>query len=249
MNSKIIIIIAFCAASLTAVAQGGAPNMDAIRDSISNPSSSFYYPELFGRYQVLDTTLTLEHYHYLYYGYCEQPTYMPLLDNSARKELEFIIDSGENPTAEDYKRAIALTKAILEIEPFNPRDINALAYLYAMTGNEVEAEKLGRSMSMIIATIMSSGSGVSRKSPWWITYFNHAEDVLSVEGLIGRTPIILSRSIEFIPVKNMPKKKQKGVYFNYSEIYSRDVNYLDGVSAPKRKMNFNQLENTPKFTY
>ncbi len=245
---KLIIMVSVLLCSLSTRAQS-PPDMDAIRDSISNPSSKYFYQQLFDRYRLQDSTLTQEDFHYLYYGYGEQVNYMPLLDNSARAELEDIMSGYSTPTAADYRRAIALASAILEIEPFNPRDINALAYLYAMTGNEEEAAKLMHNLEMIVATIKATGSGLSEESPWWVIYFDHAEDVVDLMGLDWSTPIILSRAVEFIPLSGETRDGVKGYYFNYSEIYARKPDYLDNVKAPKRKMNFNPLESDKKFTY
>ncbi len=241
-----VIIITFGVSGLKAQV---APNLGAIRDSIYNTSSRFYYPDLMARYQMMDSTLTLTDYHYLYYGYPEQDTYMPLLDNSAKAELENIMGKRTTPTIKDYERAIVLAQTILKAEPFNLRDINALAYLYAQTGNDKNAEILMQRVSMICETIMSSGTGLTEDSPWWITYFNHALDLLAILNYKQEQPIILSRTVEFIPVSNMPNKRDKGCYFNYSEIYAHGSEYMNDIKAPKRKMEFNSWEQTRKFRY
>lgn len=211
------------------------PNLEAIRDSIYDPGSNFYYPALFSRYQAMDTTLTMTDYHYLYYGYPEQDTYMPLLDNSAKSELEQIMGKRTTPTAEDYERAVVLAKTILEVEPFNLRDINALAYLYSKTGFDSQAAYLMERIDMIANTIRATGDGLTEQTPWWITYFNHGIDLLALMNCDQEEPIILSRSVELIPVRKMPNRKDKGYYFNYSEIYAHGADYLKNYDAPKRK--------------
>lgn len=223
------------------------PDLKAIKDSISNPSSSYYYPTLFARYEMMDSTLTFDDYHYLYYGYPEQVNYMPLVDNTASLELEKIMSQRSALTPTDYKRAIELCKATLHIEPFNMRDINALAFLYAQTSQDETSAQLMRRLSMIAETIMSSGSGLSEQDPWWIIYFDHAIDLMGILGCRNQQPIIISRTVEFIPVSNMPEKGQRGYYFNFSEIYARKPDYLDNVKAPKRKMNFKPWEQTSPY--
>ncbi len=250
MNYKSIgVILCIIGITLLGARAQNPPNMEAIRDSISNPSSGFYYQHLMDRYRLQDSTLTLRDFHYLYYGYPEQVNYMPLLDNSARMELEEIMSGYSTPTAADYKRAIAYAQAILEVEPFNPRDINALAYLYAMTGNEVESQKLMHNLEMIVETIKATGTGLSEESPWWIIYFDHAEDIVNLMGYNWSKPIIISRSIEFIPLSDKHQDGIKGYYFNYSEIYARKADYLDNVKAPKRKMDFNPTQSSNRFEY
>lgn len=225
------------------------PDMEAVRDSISNPSSPLYYDRLFDRYSKSDSTLTLNDYHYLYYGYADQIEYMPLLDNSARGELEEIMSGQMTATEEDYRRAISLCTKLLEIEPFNPRDLNALAYLYAMTGNEEGAAEQMHKLQMIVTTIKNTGTGLTESSPWWITYFPHAEDILALEGLEHNKAVVLSKSIEFIPIVKTPSRKDKGYYFNFSLIYARGNDYMQNIDNPKRQFDWAPWQSSSKFQY
>ncbi len=235
---------------MTVVSRGAnPPDMDAIRDSVSNPSSQYYYQPLMERYSVNDSTLTFDDYHYLYYGFVEQLDYMPLLENSARLELESIMSGQITPTEDDYRRAISLATALLKIEPFNPRDLNALAYLYAMVGQEEYAAQLMHKLDMVVSVIKATGDGLSDESPWWVTYFAHAEDIVALAGLDQGKPIILSTSIEFIPIAKMADRKKKGYYFNYSLIYTREPDYLENVEKPKRKFDWTPWESDNKFRY
>lgn len=224
-----------------------APDLKAIKDSINNPNSRYFYPTLFARYQLIDSTLTASDYHYLYYGYPEQVNYMPLVDNSASLELENLMTKRSALSAADYARAISLCKATLEIEPFNLRDINALAYLYSQTDQSEKSAPLMHRLTMISQTITATGSGLSQEDPWWIIYFDHAIDLLDIMGYRHQVPIIVTRTIEFIPVANMPKKGEQGYYFNFSEIYARKPDYLQDVKAPKRKMNFKPWQPTSPY--
>lgn len=224
-----------------------APDMVAIKDSIANPASRFYYPDLMARYQQMDSTLTLDDYHYLYYGYGEQVSYMPLIDNTAETELSQLLSGRSTPKVEHYFRAIALCKAILEIEPFNLRDINALSFIYTQIGHTDKSEQLIKRLRMIAQTIMATGTGLKEESPWWIIYFDHATDLLNMYNFAQQQPIIVSRTVEFIPVSNMAQKGDKGYYFNFSEIYARKPDYLEGVQKPKRKMNLKLWEPATTF--
>lgn len=231
----------------SAVAQQTPPNLQAVRDSISNPSSSLYYPVLFNRYQMMDSTLTMTDYYYLYYGYPEQLTYMPLLDNSAKIELEQIMGKRSAVTVDDYQRAIVLAQTILSVEPFNMRDINVLAFLYAQVGYDDKAAHLMQRIDMIANTIRSTGDGKREETAWWVTYFNHAVDLLALMNCDQQTPIIVSRSVEFIPVSNMENRKDKGYYFNYSEVYAHGADYLKDYSAPKRKFDLKSWDSDKDF--
>ncbi len=244
----IIIAVLLCLSGYSVAWGQTPPDMEAIRNSVSDPASPYYYDRLFQRYEAMDTTLNFEEYYHLYYGYAEQVQYMPLLDNSARKELETIMSGRVNPTKEDYVKAIDLATAILRVEPFNMRDINALAYLYAITGREQIAQRLMARVNIIAEVITSTGTGLTGDEAWWITYFAHAQDIINLRGLTQQgVPIVLSATVEFIPTAKQQGKPDKGYYFNYSIIYEREPDYLENFDNPKREMNFNPMENTPRY--
>lgn len=229
--------------TITLSSYGQAPNFEAIKDSIAIPSSKYYYPNLLARYRLMDTTLTAEDYRYLYYGYPETESYKPLLANSYTDSLSMAFATRVTPNYETYSRVIHFCKVILEQEPFNLRDINALAFAYSQIGDSIRALKATRQVNMLLKTITTSGSGVSDKSPWYITYYNHAEDVMNLLGASFKKPIIISRAVEFFPISNMSSKKFKGYYFNFQTIYARRPDYLDDLPKQKRGMEINPLYN------
>jgi hypothetical protein len=53
------------------------PDYDLIKKDIQDSSSAFYYPKIMSRLLVYDTTLTIEDYRHLYYGYIFQNDYKP----------------------------------------------------------------------------------------------------------------------------------------------------------------------------
>lgn len=238
---SILALILALSSSLSSAQQ--VPDIAAIKAVIEEPSSPYYYPTLMGRYQLLDTTLTKQDYFYLYYGYPEQPTYMPLVANSYVDSLATIASQRTQPTPSDLYRMIYYAKGILEVEPFNLRDMNVLAFAYSLMDDKEQASKVMRAMDMIYTTIISSGSGMSEKNPWWIIYLPHAEDVMNLLRANFDKPIILSSTVEFFPVTNMPEKRYKGYYFNFAEIYARRPDYLDNIPKQKRKMELNPLYN------
>ncbi|MEG0601919.1 MAG: DUF4919 domain-containing protein [Mucinivorans sp.] len=246
-KKHIIILLLLTLSLITLSTAAQTPNYKAIKDSIENSSSPYYYPLLMGRYQLSDTTLTAADYHYLYYGYPEQPTYRPLLSNSYTDSLTMAFGTRVTPTANTYYRVIHLCKVILQQEPFNLRDLNALAFAYSQLGDTIRAKKTMRQMEMIIATIKSSGNGLSEATPWYIIYYNHAEDILNLMNFAWRRPIILTRTVELFPVDKvkMLNPTVKGYYFDFAPIYFRRADYLDDpdVKKPKRKLEVNPLYN------
>ena len=59
----------------TGMAQQRVPDNEEILAEIIDGESSHYYPHLMERYMAGDTTLTLDDYYYLYYGYAYDDSY------------------------------------------------------------------------------------------------------------------------------------------------------------------------------
>ncbi|NJO91928.1 MAG: DUF4919 domain-containing protein [Chloroflexia bacterium] len=53
------------------------PEYDVIKSSIFDDSSPYFYPNLYNRYIEADTSLTINDFRYLYYGYTFQSKYVP----------------------------------------------------------------------------------------------------------------------------------------------------------------------------
>ena len=62
---------------LPALAAARVPDEEMILDRTLDAESPFYYPGLMMRYNAGDETLTVEDYHYLYYGYAYQESCKP----------------------------------------------------------------------------------------------------------------------------------------------------------------------------
>ena len=62
----------------TGMAQQRVPDNEEILAEIIDGESPHYYPHLMERYMAGDTTLTLDDYYYLYYGFVYDDNYRPL---------------------------------------------------------------------------------------------------------------------------------------------------------------------------
>lgn len=219
-----------------------APDYDSIAASVSDPTSTYYYPMLFNRYERGDTTLTVEDFRHLYYGYPTQSTYRPLLANPLSDSLLYTFGRKTNPTPEEFRRMERYARGVLADEPFSLRDLNVLAFIYQKLDEPELAARQMFKIKMIMEAIKSTGTGLSEKSPWYIIYMKDAEDVLSLLRASFTRLIIITRQVEFAPVSNMPTKGLKGFYFNFSEVYKRRPDYLDEVKV-KRKFEINPRYN------
>lgn len=219
------------------------PDFEKIASETTNPGSEFYYPRLMERYQKNDTTLTEQQYYYLYYGYPEHDNYRPLVKTNYADSLSMVFSNRRAATGDEFSKIERYCKAILTVEPFNLRDINVLAYAYQHIGYKDKAKEQMYKLDILTKVIKSTGTGLTEESPWWITYQEHAEDLLNLMDANPGRCIITSSTIEFFQCANTPEKKIKGYYFNYSEIYKRKPDYLKEATKQKRKLNIKPKTN------
>lgn len=220
-----------------------APDYEKIAAEVADMASPYYYPRLMGRYEKGDTTLTLDDFRHLYYGYPEQPGYKPLLCSPYADSLDRAFGKKTRLEADDYRRVAGFAREILKEEPFSMRDLNVLAFAYQMLDEPERAAVQMFKIRGIMEAIRSTGTGLKEESPWYVIYMRDAEDVLNLIGARFTKFIILTRSVEYAPVYNMPDKKNKGYYFDYSEVYKRRPDYLDELPKQKRKFEVNPLYN------
>lgn len=247
-KSFFIILLAIAAGLGNLWAQGdttvkwSVPDYKKIADEVKDPASPYYYPHLFDRYERGDTTLTREDFRYLYYGYPDQPSYKPLLPSPYADSLGRAFGRKTSATAGDYRRIVEFARGVLKDEPFSMRDLNVLAFAYQML-DEPERGKIQMfKVRGILDAIRSTGNGLTEQTPWFVIYMRDVEDVLNLIGARFTRLLIVSSTVEFAPVYNLPDKRQKGYYFDYSEVYKRRPDYLDGVKV-KRKLEVNPLYN------
>lgn len=137
-----------------------------IKARIEDPASEQYYPNLRLRYEQADSTLTADDYHYLYYGYAYQPQYRPLETNPALDRFYEALArlNVDAPTDADLQAVIAAGSEALESDPFSPQVLNFLSFAYAQLGDTAQAAAYRDKMSLVLATIESSGDGLTSRA-------------------------------------------------------------------------------------
>ncbi len=217
-----------------------APNDEAIFAATIDANSPFYYPPLFTRYMEVDTTLTLEEYQHLYYGYLWQPTYRPHESPRAYTTLLSIFEKPtDSLTTLDCERIIELTDRVMTTEPFNPSTINFRVFAYGAMGDTLNERKEYQRLQMLFETILSSGDGIHEKSPWHVLYFSHAADVMAHMGLAYGKRMVVSRTTEFIPLLERTSEGIRGFYFHYGRIYQNQPEQIP--EHAKRPMQINGI--------
>jgi hypothetical protein len=153
------------------------PDYAKIKETISNKESENYYPKLLERLNSNDSLLTDEQHKLLYFGYVFQDSYDPYWKPKYAKTL-----------AEYYKKAtleksdcdsiVKYCKLSIADFPFDIQQLKMLGYAYHKMGDK-ENEKLWyKRFARMIATIMSTGRGLSCENSISVIVINHEYELL-----------------------------------------------------------------------
>ncbi len=157
------------------------PNFSIIKEEISKETSDFYYPVLYERYQAGDTTLSMEEYWFLYYGFTYQEIYSPYGFSPFSDSVVDILDK-ENPGEDDFHKVIKYSRLVLEEAPFSLREINRLLYAYEHLGDMEMAISTFDRLDKVIGTILNSGDGFTEGTAMYVIRVGHEYDILNVLG-------------------------------------------------------------------
>lgn len=226
-----------------------APNQEEIKIAVLNSSSKYFYPKLFNRYFEGDTTLNLEDYRYLYYGYVYQDNYRPLENLNYTDSIinTLALNQSDSILTENiiFKLEYYISKAFL-VEPFNMNYLNYMIYIKESGGEIEQARKYARKLQMVKSAIMSSGTGLTKESPWHVLYSNDEQDILNSLGIRYSKPILSSSHVEYfhLPIKN---NGNRGYYFDISRIYMKSPR--GEAPDPKKRFEINPETNPRSSKY
>ena len=218
------------------------PDEDDILHQTLSATSPYYYTNLMLKYRNGAEKLTEEEYFYLYYGYLYQESYRPFVDNRALDEMLLIMSSidVEMPSVAQLQSLIESGMEAMELDPFNPKVLNMLAFAYGALGDSQREQLYFDHLNGVLHTIESSGTGLKESSPWHILMFSHAYDLLASKGYQYGQSRIISRNVEYVPLTKVLKDKIKGFYFDYSRVYRNKPDEV--VIKRDRTWQFNNLK-------
>ncbi|MFI3320547.1 MAG: DUF4919 domain-containing protein [Rikenellaceae bacterium] len=231
--------------STVAICEAKTPDEEDVLSKITDAKSAYYYPDMMLKFEMGDINLTLDQYHYLYYGYVFQEEYAPTRSNpNLDKVLQLAASLDmENPNAETLREVINIADGALRVDPFNLKVWNILAYAYGALDEKIKEREAFDRVEKILSTINNSGDGLTPKTPKHILAFDHATDMMAAENLTTAKPMIVSRTVEFVPLvvpRKVEGKKFRGYYFDYGRVY---INKPDSVTFKRdRTWQFNNLK-------
>lgn len=218
MRDKFFLLIVSLFVSFSGFAQSEveAPNYTEIANTINNRDSDFYYPRLMRRFAANDTTLSMEDYRMLYYGFTMQEDYNPYRVSPYTNKLkEFsVVDSISLPACDSIIKYGL--KAVADF-PFDLRSMNLLIYGYKCTDNDEQKQLWAFKLKGLLDAIISSGDGESEESAFHVIYPPHEYEIINRFGLSAKSNVMMPPSFDYIEV-NDNSFNIKGYYFNISRI-------------------------------
>lgn len=196
------------------------PNEEDILTRTINSESPYFLPRLLGLYLSGERELSLEEYHYLYYGYAYSEYYRPLEPIEAETDMLVAMEKVMADASEDnLNQVINCGMEVMERDPFSPKNLNFMVYAYGALGDSINERLCYDRLNKVLQTIERSGSGTKESEPKHVLRFSHAADVIYARGLDIKQREVVSRTCEFIFLPQKDENGQLGYYFDYSRVY------------------------------
>lgn len=210
--------LAICSLLLSPAAMAqeiDAPNYQQIRQSTNNSKSPNYYRNLMERYIRNDSTLTLQDYRNLYYGFTLREDFVPYQfekDQLFEVRRELVATRGSKEAA---KKAIGVAESVLADNPFDIPAIAVMAISYLQLEDNEQYELWNAKQEGLLDAITSSGDGEAPETAFHVICIEHEYEVLNRMGLELEEIVSKSNNIEYLRVKENAEGIE-GIYFNYN---------------------------------
>ncbi len=200
------------------------PDFREIKQAITNTKSPNYYPKLLNRYLKNDSTLSLQQYRYLYYGFTLQEDFVPY-QSATQALLTLRQQMVQEPESEKksvvYTRAVQVANNALADNPFDLLAIGTMAIAQLQRGDTTAYEQWIAKQNSLLDVISSSGDGDSPESAFHVINIEHEYEIINRLGLIVESDSLCSDRVEFLRVRENADG-ERGFFFNFgpcSKVY------------------------------
>lgn len=196
------------------------PDYDLIKMEIQDSSSTYCYSKLLSRLVNFDTTLTNEDYRHLYYGYIFNKDYKPYWRSPDEEKLLKYYGS-DKLKERDYDEIINLATHSINEFPFDLRQMNYLAYIYHLKGDEEMAKKISYRFQGIIGAIMSTGDGKTCETGLHVISTSHEYVILNMFQFQFESQALTGDCDYLALVKD--ERNVEGIYFNIKKLFEKNM--------------------------
>lgn len=196
------------------------PDYKQIEKEIQDKKSAFYYPNLMDRLTKNDTLLTHDEFRYLYFGYVFQPKYNAFWRSPDEKKLREYYDK-ETLETSDYDEVIKLINHSLTDFPFDLKQLNYLAYIYHLKGDETNVKITSYKFHNIMNAILSSGDGKKCETGFHVLLVEHEYSLLNLFELESKSQALVG-NCDYLSFEK-GKYNVDGIYFNIEKMLENET--------------------------
>lgn len=188
-------------------------DFDRVKKVSQDPRSRYYFPRLEKLYRSnTDTTMNLEDFRNLYYGYMFQEDYNPYRESQYSNKVEQLYYKkphlrAECDSIEKYAR-LSLDDNIFDFDQMQ-------FYIYILKEKKKYASAAVRSnkLERLIAAIISSGKG-TKEEPWVVICPAHEYNIVNFLGFVATNHQEVDGCLDYITVEHKEGSKVQGFYFD-----------------------------------
>ncbi|NLY24429.1 MAG: DUF4919 domain-containing protein [Bacteroidales bacterium] len=192
------------------------PDYASIKAEITDSTSAYFYPGLISRFESYDSTLTLQDYRHLYYGYIYHADYEPYRKSKHDNNLHNLLQSEKNAES-DFNQIIESLTASIDEFPFDIRKMLLLINIYQQKGDKDMVRKEAARFYGIIGAIFSSGNGVICETGFHVISPGHEQIILNLCHLKFKSQSLIG-DCDYLEVEEN-SHHIKGLYFNIREMF------------------------------
>ena len=192
------------------------PDMDKIKQEVNDPSSKYYYPELFSRYQQNETVMNLDDYRHLYLGALFQEDFDPYRHGALDNKIEQLYYK-EKHTRAELDSIISFAEEALTDDPFDLNQINYLIFALRQRGKTNRASIWQYRLNRLLEAILSTGNGLSPETSWIVIDPKHEYSLINFQKAVAEKSEFKQPFYEYVslrPDPNQPQGRPAGYYFN-----------------------------------
>lgn len=219
------VLIVVCSNAFSQERSYNIPDYNLIKKNIEDKSSNYYYPKLLERMTSNDSLLSNEDYRHLYFGYVFSPKYSAYFTSPDEEKLRKYYQS-DKIDEKDYEKIIKLAEHSISLFPFDLRQMNFLAYIYHLKGDEVLAKNISIRFHKIIEAIMSSGNGEKCETGFHVISVSHEYVLMNLFGLQNKSQSLVGNCDYMAFEKG--KYKIDGMYFSIEKILANEMKLFEG---------------------
>lgn len=199
------------------------PDMEQIKQEVTDPTSKYYYPKLMALYEQNETIMNLDDYRRLYLGYIFEEDFDPYRHTQYSSLVEDLYFKSRHSKSE-CDNIIKYAELSLKDNPFDLQQIDYLIYALREKGKNNIANIWQYRLNHLLEAIVSTGTGISPEDAWVVTNPQHEYFLLNRLGRVATDYEFLAPGIDHITVAPKTAKDSTEYYFdsgNFLREYSR----------------------------